>query len=220
VQTHSHILHCNRSPEVYTLVPIHRLLKKTRIRWRKLYFPSYDPHYPQQMRADRAYVPPRVSFSFVDAFLDVSPASICGFLQFSGNRGKQCCVLAGRNWEMDFLLHRPTNRASSAWDDTRQNPYQRVFYFPQIPNDARSNSSQFYQERHTVCQLLQLPSSTRAITPSSDWLVVVRHVEGMNRFVTSIYEVTLVVTLSRFGHWLLHFTSKRTHVNKPANRCC
>jgi hypothetical protein len=32
---------------------------------------------------------------------------------------------------------------------------------------------------------------------------VVRHVEGMNRFVTTICEVTLVVTPSRFAHCLL-----------------
>jgi hypothetical protein len=38
---------------------------------------------------------------------------------------------------------------------------------------------------------------------------VVRHVEGMNRFVTSICEVTLVVIPSRFAHCLLHFTTKR-----------
>jgi hypothetical protein len=74
---------------IHSYRSVHRLLKKIRIRRRKLHFPSHDPHSPQQMRADRAYVPPRDNFSFTAALLDLSQPPSCGFLQFSGNRGKQ-----------------------------------------------------------------------------------------------------------------------------------
>jgi hypothetical protein len=49
---------------------------------------------------------------------------------------------------------------------------------------------------------------------------VVKHVKGMNRFVTSICKVTLVVIPSRLAHCLIHSISNRTLVNNLANCCC
>jgi hypothetical protein len=119
VQTLSRILHCNGNSEVYTLVPVHRLLKKTRIRRRKLNFPSHDPHYPQLMRADRAYVPPRVSLSFTAALLDLRPASVMRFLTILGQPGKAVLCFSWTEFRNEFPRASFTNRASSAWDDTR-----------------------------------------------------------------------------------------------------
>jgi hypothetical protein len=82
----------------------------------------------------RAYVPPRVSFSFRAALLDLSPATVMRFfLQFSGNRGKQCCVLGGRNWEMIFPLpHPPTGRPQLRMTHANV-PYQRAYCFHSFP---------------------------------------------------------------------------------------
>jgi hypothetical protein len=82
---------------IHSYRSVHRLLKKTRIRRRKLHFPSHDPHYPQQMHADRANIPPRVSFSFTAALLDLSPASVMRFLTVLGQPRKAVLRLAGRN---------------------------------------------------------------------------------------------------------------------------
>jgi hypothetical protein len=97
VQSLPRILHCNVSPEVCSLVPVHRLPKTTRIRRGKLHFPSHDPHYPQHTRADRAYVPPRVSFSFTAALLDLSLASVMRFLTVVGQPAKAVFLFSGRN---------------------------------------------------------------------------------------------------------------------------
>jgi hypothetical protein len=57
---------------------------------------------------------------------------------------------------MDFPVHRPPTGRPQLGITHAKIPYQRAYYFPQFTDTARSTSSQFYQERHTVCQLLQL----------------------------------------------------------------
>jgi hypothetical protein len=170
----SRILHCNRSPEVYTLVPVHRLLKKTRIRLRKLHFPSHDPHYPQQMRVERAYVPPTVSFSFTAALLDLSPASVMRFVTVLGQPGKAVLRFSWTELRNGFSRASSTNWASSAWDDTRQNPVPaRLLVSP----DTRYRSIHLLAVlsgtpyRLPASAVVRFPSPTRAITLSRiDWL--------------------------------------------------
>jgi hypothetical protein len=133
------------------------------------------------------------------------------FLTVLGQPGKIVLCFSWTELRNEFSCSSSTNRVSSAWDDTHQNPvpahllvspvsrYHSI-YLLAVPNAIPSAS---------FCSG-KVPFLYQGNNPFSDWLVVVRHVEGMNRFVTSICEVMLVVIPSRFARCLLHSTSKWT----------
>jgi hypothetical protein len=75
------------------------------------------------------------------------------FLTVLGQPGK--AVLRFSWTEVDFIVPRPPTGHPELGMTHAKIQYQRTYLFPQMPDTARSTSSQFYQERHTVCQLLQ-----------------------------------------------------------------
>jgi hypothetical protein len=126
------------------------------------------------MRADRACVPPRVCFSFTAALLGLSPASVMRFLTVLGKPGKAVLHFSWTELRNGFSSASSTNRASSAWDDTRQNP---------VPARLLVSPVSRYRSIHLLAVLpgtpyrlpasaaVRFPSSTRAITLSwIDWL--------------------------------------------------
>jgi hypothetical protein len=145
------------------------------------------------------------------------------FLTVIGQPGKAVLRFSWTEFRNGFSRASSITLASSAWDDRRQNPVPaRLLVSPDIRfplvRHARSSIRNAIPSASSCSG--KVPFLYRGDNPFSGWLVMVRHVEGMNRFVTSICEVTLVVIPSRFADCLLHSTSKWTHANKPANCCC
>jgi hypothetical protein len=139
-----------------------------------------------------------------------------------GQLGKAVLRFSQTDLRNGFSRALSTNRASSAWDDTPKSRTSAPASFPSfpIPLDPPPRSSIWNAIPSASFCSSKVPFLYQGDNPFLDWQVVVRHVEGMNRFVTSICEVMLVVLPSWFPHCLLHFTLKRTHANKPANCCC
>jgi hypothetical protein len=136
-------------------------------------FPQSRPTLSSANASRRAYVPPRVSFSFTAALLNQS-AFAMRFHTVLGQPGKAVLRFSWTELGNGISRALSTNWASSFWGDTRQNP---------VPLRLLVSPVSQYRSIHFIAVLsgtpyrlpasaaVIFPSSTRAITLSRiDWL--------------------------------------------------